>query len=149
MMLAGMVAALLLTGAVAWSPRSLHAQQPGDGTPVPPATPRFARFGKTYINLGQVTHVVSDPDPGLPPGALQVHFGQHSVLLHGEEADSLRRVLEGEGIVQAQAYQARPAAAPTTTPSRVTPPATAKPAPVTSGVGKKPAVRKVIQADVP
>jgi hypothetical protein len=140
------ISASLFWGAVGWNPHPVRAQQPTYTA----AAPRFARFGKIYINLNQVTHVVSEPNPALPPGALQVYFGQESILLHGEDADGFRRLLD-EGIGAREASQAHAAAAPVPAPR---PAATAAapapaPAPAASGVAKKPSVRRPTQVFVP
>ena len=103
--------------------------------------PHFLRFGKTYVNMAAVSHAVSDPGFGLPPGTLQVHFGgQNYVNLYGEDADGMRRLLDGGTTTvtgskpAADAHAAGTQTAPAAAPAAAAAPATTKRPPAKKAV---------------
>jgi hypothetical protein len=69
----------------AWQEESEHPQQ----------EPIFRRFGKDYVGLSNVSHVIDEPGPNQPPGSLQVHFGggYNWTPIAGDEAEAFRRFL--------------------------------------------------------
>lgn len=64
---------------------SEHAQQ----------EPIFHRFGKDYVGVSHISHVIDEPGPNQPPGSLQVHFGggYNWTPIAGDEAEAFRKFL--------------------------------------------------------
>ncbi|MDR3632472.1 MAG: hypothetical protein P4L84_01475 [Isosphaeraceae bacterium] len=124
-----LAAAALLISALP-SPGLLRAQAVRAGAE---NAPRFLRIGKTYVNMAAISHAISDPGFGLPPATLQVYFGGQSyVNLYGEDADTLRRLLDG-GTTTASGTKAAdaPAAGAATAPVSVKKPPAKKAVPRT------------------
>ncbi len=79
-----------LTGMIASGSRPIAArQQETEGGP----EPLFYKFGKDYISLTHISHVIDEPGFNMPPGSLQILFGggnQTWLALYDEEADAFR-----------------------------------------------------------
>ncbi|MDR3632471.1 MAG: hypothetical protein P4L84_01470 [Isosphaeraceae bacterium] len=141
LLLAASAAAGAIVTAALFSPGPLRAQATRAGAE---NTPHFLRIGKTYVNMGAISHAVSDPGFGLPPGTLQVYFGgQTYVNLYGDDADALRRLLDGGsttvtggGTKAADTHPAGTTAAP----------AAAAPAAAAPAAAKRPPAKKAVPA---
>ncbi|MGO9600350.1 MAG: hypothetical protein ACLP7Q_20385 [Isosphaeraceae bacterium] len=61
----------------------------------PSPEPVFHRFGKDYVGVSNVSHVIDEPGPNQPPGSLQVHFGGgfNWTPIAGDEAEAFRKFL--------------------------------------------------------
>ena len=79
-----------LLGMIASGSRPIAArQQETEGGP----EPLFYKFGKDYISLSHISHVIDEPGFNMPPGSLQILFGggnQTWLALYDEEADAFR-----------------------------------------------------------
>jgi hypothetical protein len=76
-----------ILGLVAGSGRPAAAWQ--DSQP----EPLFYKFGKNYLSLSHVSHIVDEPGFNMPPGSLQIYFGggnQSWLALYGDEAEAFR-----------------------------------------------------------
>ena len=79
-----------LMGMIASGSRPIAAQQQEtEGGP----ELLFYKFGKDYISLTHISHVIDEPGFNMPPGSLQILFGggnQTWLALYDEEADAFR-----------------------------------------------------------
>ena len=89
-LLACMVLAL---GTMVFNGHRLAARQ--EETEHAPLEPIFHRFGKDYLGVSNISHVIDEPGPNQPPGSLQVHFGGgfNWTPIAGDEAEAFRRFL--------------------------------------------------------
>jgi hypothetical protein len=82
-----------LMGLIAAGNRPIVAQQAEtEGAP----EPLLYKFGKDYISLTHISHVIDEPGFNMPPGSLQILFGggnQTWLALYDEEADAFRQAL--------------------------------------------------------
>ncbi len=106
--------------------------------------PLFYKFGKDYISLTHVSHVIDEPGFNMPPGSLQILFGggnQTWLALYDEEADAFRGAISKvsvdmmpknkvatakkksrRAVLAPPTGGAAPAAAPTAAPAASAPP---------------------------
>ena len=82
-----------LMGMIASGSRPIVAQQQeSESGP----EPLFYKFGKDYISLTHISHVIDEPGFNMPPGSLQILFGggnQTWLALYDEEADAFRQAI--------------------------------------------------------
>lgn len=89
---------VILTGLVSASGQGLRgrsaAVNPQPAVAVDPA-PLFYRFGKHYLNVERISHVIDEPGYNMPPGSLQVFYDGNSnwVALYGEDAEAFRQLI--------------------------------------------------------
>jgi hypothetical protein len=84
---------LLWLGTMVSSGRRVAARQEETGHA--PPEPIFHRFGKDYVGVSNISHVIDEPGPNQPPGSLQVHFGGgfNWTPIVGDEAEAFRKYL--------------------------------------------------------
>jgi hypothetical protein len=102
--------------------------------------PVFYKFGKNFISLSHISHVVDEPGFNMPPGSLQVFLGggnQSWLALYDNEADAFRQAITKVSVdmmpkaVAGAATEKKKRRRATLTPPGApgAPPAAARPAP--------------------
>ncbi len=122
-----------LLGVIATANRPVAAWQEN------PPEPVFYKFGKNFISLSHVSHVVDEPGFNMPPGSLQVFLGggnQTWLALYDDEADAFRQsiikvsvdMMPKAGAAVAKKKSRRPVLTPPgSAPAQAVPPPATKP----------------------
>lgn len=91
---AALLACMVLSiGTITFSGRRLAALQ--EETDRASLEPIFHRFGKDYVGISNISHIIDEPGPNQAPGSLQVHFGGglNWTPIAGDEAEAFRKYL--------------------------------------------------------
>ncbi len=76
-----------------------RAQSPSQGSQSssgPIVDAAFQKFGKFYVNMNRISHVIDEPGANMPPGSLQIYFAgsQNWVALYDTDAQAFREALQ-------------------------------------------------------